>query len=592
MRIPTNITPSMEKEKQEREKMIADLPMRDRMITDQEFYRQKLAEKKEEYHGSEDTIRRMFHAFWANNMTGYALYPRYDERGSGGKNSTLKQADLDAMAEIYDTYVLSREEPDKEKAYSRLLNEYYIIEDWDPEKDMPGDTTSIYREDRPTKRQFSLYWDKRKKEDPDEFYQRRKGKKRYRLESRPVMGKSDYLSYGPGDCYFIDGTVMDCYAVDAFNRAIPLGRPTIYLGIDGMSHVLPGCFVTLRSESWEGYSMLLYYSFTGKKHFCEKYGIQIQEEDWPVHGLPGTIYADNSSMKCIQSGLLTQDLWISVENLEPARGDLKGLVENLFSQINDFVIASAPGRVTLEESGKYVERAALTLDEIMQLVIDFCLTHNKAATVDHTLLPDEVQDQPDPNPLSLWNWGMTNRTGGLREVSEDLLKVALLPAGKAEIKANGLKFGNHFYTNQDALKKGWFTLAREERGKGFIRVHTDEKAKRIYYMDPDKREFITFTMVEHEQYVSGDLTWEEDEIVQKRMEEGKKKQDQRYETAIHRLRKRCDTIYKKAKRKRRRDVSRMGDSKGWDRERSVENYLEKEKETISTVLNPGGGRVG
>lgn len=58
-------------------------------------------------------------------------------------------------------------------------------------------------------------------------------------------------------------------------------------------------------------------------------------------------------------------------------------------------------------------------------------------------------------PIHLWNWGIQNRVGRLKQVSEKALRVALLPKTKATLSDLGLKVFGVFYYCAEINQQGW-----------------------------------------------------------------------------------------------------------------------------------------
>ena len=53
---------------------------------------------------------------------------------------------------------------------------------------------------------------------------------------------------------------------------------------------------------------------------------------------------------------------------------------------------------------------------------------------------DMIADGVEPIPRLIWEWGIVNRTGKLRTVDEDLLKLNLLPNDKATVTQHGIRY--------------------------------------------------------------------------------------------------------------------------------------------------------
>ncbi len=50
-----------------------------------------------------------------------------------------------------------------------------------------------------------------------------------------------------------------------------------------------------------------------------------------------------------------------------------------------------------------------------------------------------ISDGIVPIPIKLWNWGIKNRKGRLRTIDRNILRLNVLPRGKATISRAGIK---------------------------------------------------------------------------------------------------------------------------------------------------------
>jgi hypothetical protein len=64
-----------------------------------------------------------------------------------------------------------------------------------------------------------------------------------------------------------------------------------------------------------------------KVTFCREYGIEITEEDWPVHHLPEAILADRGELEGKNAENLVNGLHVKIMNTPPYRCDWKGIIE-------------------------------------------------------------------------------------------------------------------------------------------------------------------------------------------------------------------------------------------------------------------------
>src|SRR5699024_7565902 len=155
-----------------------------------------------------------------------------------------------------------------------------------------------------------------------------------------------------------------------------------------------------------------------KVEFCKQYGIDITPEQWPTHHLPEDIIADRGEFESYSVDNLINNLNIKIENTTVYRGDLKGIVERKFRTVN--------GKVKQKVIEKYPVEKEMVAEGLV------------------------------PTPINLWNWGIQNRTGRLRTIDRNILRLNVLPRGKATISRAGIKFKNLLYGSQRAMEEHWY----------------------------------------------------------------------------------------------------------------------------------------
>lgn len=213
----------------------------------------------------------------------------------------------------------------------------------------------------PTFNQFG-YWAK-KDLDLKTLTINREGSGSYLLTNRPVTGSTEHLSNGPADLYEIDATVGDIYLLSSIDKRYVVGRPVIYFVVDHWSRMIVGFYVGFEGPSWQGAMMALENAFTEKVSFCERYGKEIDEREWPCDVYPRQITGDRGEMISYASDRLVSAFNISVANTPPYRPDFKALVEGQFKLINDITIKRQPGWVNkLKKRGGPDYRLDATLD--------------------------------------------------------------------------------------------------------------------------------------------------------------------------------------------------------------------------------------
>ena len=334
----------------------------------------------------------------------------------------------------------------------------------------------------PTLRQFRYWYYKNR--DLTQTLMKRYGAKRYQLESRPLLGDSTSMAFGPGSVYQIDATVGDIYLVSELNPKQIIGRPIIYLVIDVFSHMVVGLSVTLEGPSWLGAMLALENAMTDKAIFCEQNGVTLNEEEWPCQYLPEMLVADRGELEGYNGDQLVQSLNIVVSNTAPYRADMKGIVEQCFRLTNLRVLNNLPGSVREQERGAsdYRLDARLTLSQLTTLLIRSVLYHNQHHYVaDYPLDRAMIKDGVDPCPMELWRWGIQNRTGHLRTLPVETIRLSLLPQDEATITRQGIRFHKLYYTCPTAVEAGWYVKAGQS-GRWKVPVSYDPRLVDYLYM--------------------------------------------------------------------------------------------------------------
>ena len=401
------------------------------------------------------SLKRIFTRFWQRGMTKNALLPDYINSGGKGKSKKLSKnkvgrpkkvsyigetiEGINVTAEIKKIFQISierfyrkKEKPTLKSSYDSMLREFFS----DKYTENGEIKYKVWDKSRiPTYQQF-YYWFK-KLENVEKDISFRESKKAFDLKHRPILKNSTIETDGPGTRFQIDATIADVYLLSSLNRDRIIGRPVVYAVMDVYSRLVTGIYVGLEGPSWIGAMMALDNMVTDKVEFCKKYDIEIQKEQWPCSHLPETIIADRGEFEGYSVENLINNLNIKIENTPPYRGDLKGIVERYFRTTNEKIKHKTPGAIQKEyrERGDrdYRLDATLTLKEFTQIYIKMVLHHNHIIKVDYPLDKEMISDELTPTPINLWNWGIKNKKGRLRIVDRDIMRLNILPKGKASI---------------------------------------------------------------------------------------------------------------------------------------------------------------
>lgn len=364
---------------------------------------------------------------------------------------------------------------------------------------------------RPTLDQFK-YWFY-KELDRFDIKRRRVGAKTYDKDMRGYVGTATDGVWGPGARYAIDATVADIYVVSRLNRRKIIGRPILYVVIDVFSRMIVGVYIGLEGPSWVGAMMALANTAADKVAYCAQYGLKIDPEDWPCQHLCTFLLADRGEVESANADMLQTMFGVVVENTAPYRADWKGVVETRFrllpAKFKPYTPAYVKKDFRARGGSDYRLDATLDLDQFTKIILGCVLYFNnhhelKDYDADRAVLEDEVL----PVPGDLWNWGIANRSGALRQYDEALVKFALMPVDSARVTKQGILFRGQHYTCERAIAEHWFDKARQERSWP-VKVSYDSRCMdRIYLHRGDERMFDVCTLTTRSRALRGLSEWE------------------------------------------------------------------------------------
>lgn len=454
---------------------------------------------------NEKTIYNYLKRYWMRGKTKNALIPdlyRCGNRGTNKSESNIKRGRPRSLSKGKGINITE----DIKKIFRVAVNKYYynaaqyslkltyelMIKQFFTEsiKHENGVRVPILKEysDLPTYDQF-YYWYRKEKDIKKEITSRISSK-RYKQQYRAIIGNSTAEALGPGSIFQIDATVADVYLCSRINRQWIVGRPIVYVLIDVFSRMIVGVYCGFEGPSWIGAMNALANCVTDKVKFCAEYGVEIIEEQWPVHYLPEGILADRGEMEGKNAENIIEGLGIKILNTPPYRADWKGIVEQNFRlsniQTKPFMPGTVKGSINFHERGDKDNRLNAKIDiyQFTQIMIRCILYHNnqhylKNYHKDVAMIEDGIPLIPN----ELWKWGIANRAGKLRMMHEDIVNLHLMPSAEATVTAKGIRFGGIYYASKICLKERWFEKAR--RGTWKVNIAYDPRNMDLIYIKYD-----------------------------------------------------------------------------------------------------------
>ncbi|MTI67148.1 MAG: DDE-type integrase/transposase/recombinase [Firmicutes bacterium] len=461
--------------------MIKEIVKEEPQIFQSTYRRRKIREITSENDVSQLTILNYLKRYWKRGKVPNALLPDYWNCGAKGKERKAGKAKrgrprkyedisgkgVNVTEEIKKIFKIAINKFYYTTAKNNLVMTYELMRKeyfHDGYETVNGIEVPIIKpqSEIPSFGQFRYWFDKERniKKEIKSRYSNKKFQKQYRA----ITGNVQDGVIQPGT-FEIDCQIGDVYLVSRYNRNWIIGRPAIYALVDKFSRMICGIYVGLETGSYAGAMMAIMNTAMNKVEFCKQYGIDIKEEDWDVQDLPSTIVADRGELSGENINNLIKMLNIKVKLTPPYRAELKSLIERFFGLNNGHIKPHMPGTIDLDgrERGDKDYRLGSKLDlyQFTQIMIKAVLYHNnhyilKNYKRDQQMIEDDVRCIP----RELFNWGISNRGGTLRSVSEDVVKLALMPTDTATVTAKGIRYKDMYYATKSMLKDGTFENAR------------------------------------------------------------------------------------------------------------------------------------
>lgn len=484
--------------------MIKKIVVQEPHIFQNTFRRKHVKEISQQNNVSELSIMNFLKRYWKRGKVPNALLPDYLNCGGRGKERVVgdvkrgrprKHQDvvgegINITEEIKKIFTISinhfyytTAKNSLVLTYELMRKEYFV----DGHKMVNGVKVPIIKPQSqvPTFGQFRYWFEKQRniKKEITSRYSNKKFQKQYRA----ITGNASDGVMQPGT-FEIDCQIGDIYLVSRYNRNWVIGRSALYFVIDRFSRLICGVYVGLETGSYAGAMMALLNATANKVEFCKQYGIHIKEEDWPVHHLPNKIIADRGELEGTNINNLINTLNIETTLAPPYRADIKPYIENFFRLNNNFIKPHIPGVIDLDgrERGDkdYRLNSLITIEELMIIIIKAVLYYNNYHILNN-FKRDEmmIADNIPCVPRDIFNWGIANRGGTLRTVSEDVVKLALMPSDEATVTAKGVKYKDMYYVSKEMLKNQTFVNARKKTWK--VKISYDPRDLNYIYVHGD-----------------------------------------------------------------------------------------------------------
>jgi hypothetical protein len=464
------------------------------------------------------TIYSLLRKYWQRGSTPNALLPDYDKSGGPGKKRIAGNTKLGRPRTTTpgDGVIIDVE---IERMFRVVLDQHYLSEKKHSlafahrrfEDMYETSHRHIEKEDYPTLAQLRYFYEREYAN--EETIRKRAGKIKFRKDIRQLHSTVAANLHGPGAIYEIDATIADIYLVSSDRREI-IGRPTIYVVVDAYSRLIVGFYIGLENPSYITAMLALKIAIIDKEQLFKPLPIAYSSEDWPAIGLPDAILADKGELMSHQAEFLENAFNVRFDTTPSYRGDAKGVVERNFRTLQADFKKITPGVVEKtkikKEGGKdYRLESALTLSDFTTIIVSSIIYRNRYSVLENYDREYQMPTDMPSVPINIWNWGIQHKSGRLRAVNEDSVRIALLPRKEVTISDYGIRFFGAYYSSAELVQSGWLLRTERKPSGSFLAAYDPVSVDRIFFFpEPGKNNYWECFLSDRSREFRGITLWE------------------------------------------------------------------------------------
>lgn len=317
----------------------------------------------------------------------------------------------------------------------------------------------------------------------------------YENDHAPSTGSVLDDCLGPGDVFEIDATVFDMWICAKADRAVLLGKATMYLVIDRDSRLIVGFFLTLDPPSWSGAEQTILSIGSDWEALCKRLDVPYQASDWPARSaLPNRFFADRGGdVIGYASNVICDGLSVQVTNAPALLSRRKPLVESGHRAVAVAMKQDAPGyeppkHAMKRRAKKYHKDGCYTLDELARLQLRLGIRHNRRQLKGYQQSPEEILSGQSVSPIAIWNRKVTERMGSVARMPMELMRRKMMPRDTASVKNDGIHFRGliyKFHESEDSALSEWYVKASLRADFGVRVSYHPDLVDTVWALDPD-----------------------------------------------------------------------------------------------------------
>jgi len=434
-------------------------------------------------------LKRDMYRYWQRGMSRFALLPDYSNVGKavpiegqqkpGRKRNIHKNPEIKAdngpfiTASMLDTF----------KVYYKYFNSKANKVSWRYVYKLMLSEQFLDASSKPSFFQFRDRY--------DHYYSKEQtlrssvGNKKFDKDYRHLTGNSTEDAKAVGNIYQIDATIADVYVVSKLDRRDALKRPTIYFAIDVFSRLIAGFYCGFTPPSQEAAMNLIINCTTDKVEFCRKYGVEINEEDWPSKHLPSIFLCDNGEMHGDRVAGIMDHFSVQFKYAGTNRGEMKGVVERSFHSFHETIKPNVPG-FTLkdyrERRGRdYKKDAILTLDDLTTIIINYILYHNSKLLQTYPIVEKIAHGGVNLTPKDIWAYSVSKNDCRFMSFEKKVLRPALLQKKSCMPSRKGLTLHKELhYTSPVLQQDGLFLKNMKTKKQSVLLAYNPRNLREAY----------------------------------------------------------------------------------------------------------------
>lgn len=392
--------------------------------------------------------------------------------------------------------------------YSSLVSTYYDMlereyshgyQAVDAETGEPRYMLELLPEDeRPSYRQFDYYV--RNHSTFEERLNAKETARKVRNNRRASRGTAKDYVRGPGQVIEIDAQEMDIAMVSKNAPDMPVGRPILYAAIDVYTEMILGVSVALDNNSVVGLTNCLLNFVEDKTELIRKYSGEdllksikdagkTIDEVWPSFICPETLRVDNGSdFISHEIHRIARELGISIQNVSPATGSLKGTVEGLFHAIKNTIDDQMEnkGLITRDYGSKHHQQACLDIDDVRAVILNIVVLHNMKQMKGYQKTPDMIRSKVKAIPAELWAYARKQYEPHTFSSRDDLIWHVMHPEKSVTVSKRGIRFQGMWYFNTDDEELVAMQFEQGSRRTSFVARSDPRDMGHLYYLRDGK----------------------------------------------------------------------------------------------------------